>query len=131
MKQVAIAFVAILLSAGCGFVYDERIDGPYRLIAVDVDKEMSVCYSLPGGDAVCRINSTVFAVGKNEEFIVAQRHPNGDRSIVEYYYLIRANDSVDADPTNSVRGPLTKREFEEAARQLGLPSFSKTLRRLK
>lgn len=131
MKQVTIAFATILLFAGCGFVYDVRIDGPYRLIAVDVEEEMSVCYSLPGGDAVGRINSTVFAVGKNEEFIVAQRHPNGDRSVVEYYYLIRANDSVYADPTNSVRGPFAKSEFEEATLHLKLPSFSKTLRRLK
>jgi len=131
MKQFVLAFVASLLFAGCGFVHDERIDGPYCLNAVDVDAEMSVCYSLPGGDAVGRIKSTVFAVGSNKDFIVAQRHPNGDRSITEYYYLIRSCDSAYADPTNSVRGPLTENEFEEVALRLGLPSFSRTLERVK
>ena len=125
MKQIVTAFVASLLFAGCGFEHYDRIDGPYRLIAGDVGHDVSLCYSLPGGDAVGRIDSTVFAVGKNEDFIVAQRHPNGDISITQFYYLIRANDSVYADPTNSVRGPFTEKEFEEATLRLGLPSFSR------
>lgn len=67
MKQIAIVFASFLLLAGCGFVHDERIDGPYRLIAVDGDDEMSLSYSLPGGNAIGRISSTVFAVGNNKK----------------------------------------------------------------
>ena len=130
MKQISTALVACLLLVGCGFVCDERIDGPYHLNAVDVEDQMSVSYSLPGGDSIGRISSTVFAVGKNKDFLVAKRHPNGDRTITEFYYLIRANDSAYAEPTKSVRGPFTEKEFKEAAIRLGLPSFTRTLERL-
>jgi hypothetical protein len=49
-------FAATALLAGCGFVHDGRLDGPYRLIAVDADSEMSVCYDLGDGNCIGRIS---------------------------------------------------------------------------
>jgi hypothetical protein len=37
--------IAIALTA-CGFVHDKAIDGPYRLVAIDVEEQMGVCYSI-------------------------------------------------------------------------------------
>src|SRR5262245_14276739 len=45
-------FAAMALLAGCGFVHDERLDGPYRLNAIDVMSEMSICYDLGNGHCV-------------------------------------------------------------------------------
>jgi hypothetical protein len=41
------------LIAGCGFVHDETIAGPYRLIAVDVDEHMTIQYDSGDGNG-CR-----------------------------------------------------------------------------
>ena len=124
--------VAALLAAltACGFVHDERIDGPYRLSAIDVDEEMSVCYDL--GDAcVGRIPGTVFAVGSNAAYVVAARHPANDRSRTEYYYLIRELDGPLVDPSVTVRGPFDLKAFQAEAERLGLPAFERELSALK
>lgn len=119
--------MSVLLVSGCGFVHDEHITGPYRLIAVDVDSQMSISYDLGDGSAVGRINETVFAFGFDERFIVAKQHPNGDRSVTNFFYLDMTKDSKYAEPTDSVTGPLTEKEFESEATRLNLPKFSRTL----
>ncbi len=119
--------MSVLLVSGCGFVHDEHITGPYRLIAVDVDNQMSISYDLGDGSAVGRINETVFAFGFDERFIVAKQNPNGDRSVTNFFYLDMTKDSKYADPTDSVTGPLTEKEFESEAKLLNLPKFSRIL----
>lgn len=123
----AMTLMSVLLVSGCGFVHDEHITGPYRLIAVDVDNQMSISYDLGDGSAVGRINETVFAFGFDERFIVAKQHPNGDRSVTNFFYLDMTKDSNYADPTDSVTGPLTEKEFESEAKLLNLPKFSRIL----
>lgn len=123
----AMTLMSVLLVSGCGFVHDEHITGPYRLIAVDVDDQMSISYDLGGGSAVSRINETVFAFGFDERFIVAKQHPNGDRSVTNFFYLDMTKDSKYAEPSDSVTGPLTEKEFESEAARLNLPKFSRTL----
>lgn len=104
--------------------------GPYRLIAVDVDAQMSICYDLGGGSAVGRIDETVVAFGFDERFIVAKQHPNGDRSVTNYFYLDMTKDSKYAEPSRSVTGPLTREQFESEALRLKLPMFSRALKAL-
>jgi hypothetical protein len=119
--------MSVLLVSGCGFVHDEHITGPYRLIAVDADNQMSISYDLGDGSAAGRINETVFAFGFDERFIVAKQHPNADRSVTNFFYLDMTKDSKCADPTDSVTGPLTEKEFESEAKLLNLPKFSRIL----
>lgn len=123
--------MGVLLVSGCGFVHDERITGPYRLIAVDLDKQMSISYDLGDGSAVGRIDETVFAFGFDERFIVAKQHPNGDRSVTNFFYLDMTKDSKYAKPSDSVTGPLTEKEYASEAVRLNLPKFSRTLTALK
>lgn len=123
-----------MLIAGCGwqgFVYDKQIDGPYRLIAVDVMSQMAVCYSLDGGDAIGRIEETVFAAGWNKDFIVAKRHPGSNKAITEYYFITRSSDSTYADPSVSVTGPLSEEAFNAKKTTLGLPEYSIEISSLK
>lgn len=123
----AITLTLALLVSGCGFVHDEHITGPYRLIAVDVDEQMSISYDLGDGSAIGRIDETVFAFGHNKRFIVAKQHPGGDGSITNYFYLDMTKDSKYAEPSESVTGPLTQTEFEAEAKRLNLPEFARTL----
>ena len=41
--------ILIMQLASCGFVYDENLTGSYRLVAIDVIEDMSICYSLENG----------------------------------------------------------------------------------
>jgi hypothetical protein len=106
--------------AACGFVHDQKIDGPYRLVAIDVDEQMGVCYSIPDA-CIGRISETVFAVGHDPSYIVAARHPSNNRNITEYFYLIRSMDGPNADPSASVRGPFNADQFELERARLRLP----------
>ena len=124
-------FAATALLAGCGFVHDERLDGAYRLNAVDADSEMSVCYDLGDGNCIGRISEAVFAVCWNSSYLVAARHPHGDKSRVEYFYLVRALDGPLVDPSVTVRGPFDLQSFEQERQRLGLPSLTRELASLK
>jgi hypothetical protein len=120
----------LLILSSCGFVHDESIDGPYRVVAVDIDSQMDVCYQIPDG-CVGRIPETVFAVGSDAKYIVAARHPNSDRSKTEYYYLIRALDSPVADPSASVRGPFSAEAFSGERVKLALPQLTREISSVK
>ena len=123
--------VLVLGFAGCGFVQDEKITGPYRLVAADISQQMHVCYTLEKGDCIGRIPETVFSVGWNERFIVAKQHPSNNRSVTNYFILEMARDSKFADPSASVTGPLSASAFEEKMASLALPTFTKTIEALK
>jgi nitrous oxide reductase accessory protein NosL len=131
MKALArlLPVLALLLS-GCGYAHDEKLTGPYRLIAVDVDEQMDVSYSLPNGGAIGRIPETVFSVGWNDRYIVAKQHPKNNRSITNYYYLDMSRDSTYADPSASVAGPLKESDFLRKRTELSLPDFSRTIKAL-
>ena len=131
MKVLALLLPVIaLLFCGCGYAHDEKLTGPYRLIAVDVDEQMDVSYSLPKGSAIGRIPETVFSVGWNDRYIVAKQHPKNNRSITNYYYLDMSRDSAYADPSASVTGPLVESDFLPRRAELGLPDFSRTIKAL-
>ena len=124
--------IAVPGLVACGFVYDEPIVGPYRLVAVDVLEDMRLCRTLERErDCIGRISETVFSVGWNARYVVAKQHPQNDRSITNYYYLERTKDTIHANRNESVTGPLSFEEFDARTKSLGLPSFSLTVESLK
>jgi len=131
LRALVIGVIFVFHLAGCGFVHDEKIAGPYRLVAIDISEQMGVCYTLEKGDCIGRIPETVFSVGWNERFIVAKQHPSNNRSVTNYFILEMARDSKLADPSASVTGPLSAAAFEERVASLGLPPFTKTIEALK
>jgi hypothetical protein len=116
---MAAVFVLVALGA-CGFIHDEHLVGPYRLVAVDTSEQMAVCEGT--GSAVhCVIPATVFAVGWDASFIIAKQHPfelpqvtQSDKSITSFW-IIRISD-------RAVIGPLAKGEFETRRTVLGVPA---------
>jgi len=124
---VLLAFVTLL--GGCGLwyaAYDKHLVGPYRLGAIDVLEQMSVYYDLGNGSEAGRIDETVFSVGWNEHFIVAKQHPKNDRKVTNFFVLSIEKDSINADPSASVSGPLTEVEFKRRKSELKLPDFTTT-----
>jgi hypothetical protein len=126
---------ALLLLAACNMcvAYDEELDGPYRLMAIDVREQMSVVYGSPDGSGTYRIGETVFAVGWDRRHLIAKRHPDGDSTRTEYYVLEREKDSPTAPASASVRGPFDSVAFEQARQTLGVAPtvrFTRLLREL-
>ncbi|RIX27389.1 hypothetical protein [Sphingomonas edaphi] len=128
VRFLVLAF-ALFILASCS-PQSSRIDGPYLLDITDIPEDAMVCYELPKGDCIGRIEQTVFTVGSNEDYIVAARHPHKfedttlDRSRTEYFYLIRALDGPLVDPDVTVRGPFSRADFERERQRLDLPAFS-------
>lgn len=138
-----IAGGAALALAGCwfpqGFVHDEVLVGPYRLVAVDSPEQMMLCRSVgEEGDCVGDglPGETIFAAGANDRYITLARHPRTwpdppDRSVTEYYYVILTADAAERDPHGGVRGPYGEEQFERERARLGLPAFSRTFENLR
>jgi hypothetical protein len=116
--------------AACSSHRDITVDGPYHLIAEGEEAPMTLCYDATDG-CIGRIPPTVYAVGVDATYVVAARHPQGDRSISEFYYLIRSADTPTVDTSAAVRGPYDAPAFELVRNQLHLPALTYELPQLK
>jgi hypothetical protein len=134
-----VSLAILLCVAGCGFVRDEVLDGPYRLVAIDIPEDMSLCRSI-GTKGDCLGDGlpgpTVFQAGSNSQYIVFARHPRrGDeapiRSVSEFYYISRQANEGDVRTPVSVSGPFNEFEYQQEKRRLQLPEFSRVFADLK
>jgi hypothetical protein len=125
--------------AACGFVRDEALDGPYRLVAIDIPEDMSLCRSI-GTEGHCVGDGlpgpTVFQAGSNSQYIVFARHPRRreeapNRSVTEFYYITRKANEWDVVMPVSVSGPFNEFEFQQEKQRLQLPEFSRVFVDLK
>lgn len=116
--------LAPLLSS-CGLVEKKHLVGNYYLVAANAPEQMEIIFNSNPGERQSqkRIGETVYAVGWNDDYLVAKQHPRNDRRIENYYYLEIRRDYEFAAPNASVIGPLTEAEFKRRKAQLGLPEF--------
>lgn len=137
MRAIVWMLAASLPLSACDMAGPRRIAGPYVLQPVEQHTQMIVVYQQAPGAYISRVEESVFAVGANDSYIVAARHPHEpgydplDKSVTEYFYIDRARDQPLADPTLAVTGPLDAASFEAARQRLGLPAFSHEIAGLK
>jgi hypothetical protein len=131
--------VPITLVCGCGLqpIFDRHWPdaywrhGPYVLIAIDTEAQMDLSIDTSDG-LVSLVGPTVFAVGADAHYVVAQQHPsaNGvhfDRAVTNYFIVDRSTEPVRGRrDTLQIFGPLSKAEFDQFARTHVLPPFRKT-----
>jgi hypothetical protein len=119
------AALAVITLAGCApgalYLHDEPIEGPYRLRALVDAAETHICYERANGACDLRIPERVFAIGFDEDFIVAAVHPLNDESETAFYYIVRDFDGPRADVKRAVRGPFENDAFVEEMREHGVP----------
>jgi hypothetical protein len=126
MTGRAIVAAATLAAAGCApgsvFLYDEPIDGPYRLRAFSDAAETHICYERRTGLCEVRIPGRVFAIAHDEDFIVAAVRPLNSETQKLFYYVVRDFDGPRADVKRAVRGPFEHDAFVKEMREHGVPA---------
>jgi hypothetical protein len=141
-SRLAGAAALCFASVGCwqGFAHDEKLDGPFHLVAVDELEQMSLCRALEDGSCVGDGlgDETVFAAGYNDRFIALAIHPRkhwpgpADRTLTEYYYVVRtSSEKTDGGAGAILKGPLSGPQFAKEKRRLSLPEFTKVFDELK
>ncbi len=133
MGRAAIIAATLLFFAGCG-VFDSGTEwrgGPYILTWIDDPANVTLNYVLGRSDSVGRIDAQVFAVGWDNRYLVAKQHPNGNKSVTNYFFIEAAKDGKYAHPPKVVSGPFTEAEFAQKKNELNLPPFTKELWSLK
>jgi len=127
VRAIAVCFLAFGLTA-CDKLQlaadTEWKSGAFRLVAVGSRPEMS----LIDEHSSILVGRTIFAVGADERHIVLKQHPESgvagtsfDRSVTRYFVVGR---------DKTVKGPLSKEEFDAFSGSLGLPPFTKVFEEL-
>ena len=141
--RFAAAAAALLTSScflpGSDVLYDETLVGPYRLVAIDDMRFMSIVWEIPGGGMVGDglPGPTVFAAGFDHRYLVAAVHPpvckpfepnchdaGMRRDVTEFWYVIRQPDEREHLPYKGIKGPFDEATFDAEKRRLGLPEFT-------
>jgi hypothetical protein len=131
--------LAILLCvAGCGFVRDEVLDGPDRLVAIDTSEDMSLCRSMAQRESASAMASRVllfFRQARTPNTSYLSPSASGDeapiRSVSEFYYISRQANEWDVRTPVSLSGPSNEFEYQQEKRRLQLPEFSRVFAYLK
>ena len=133
MTKRLLALLCALLLSNCAW-FDSRIEwrhGRYALLWVDLPDEVRLSFDVGDGAWGTIVEPRVFSVGANERYVVAKQHPGGNRSITNYYIVEIRTVAPSGDWKEGVTGPLTEQAFDEKAKTLGLPVFSRTLEALR
>jgi hypothetical protein len=129
-RSLAVLIVAVLSECLWSCNFDSGTpwrSGPYALRWIDAPDDVRLEYRRPDGGSDVRVEARVFAVGRNEHYVVAKQHPGGDRSVTNFFVIDAICESPGSERRDVVRGPLTEAEFLSLSHELGLPPFTKIL----
>ncbi|MEZ6024341.1 MAG: hypothetical protein R3C16_13230 [Hyphomonadaceae bacterium] len=123
-RMATLALLALMIGscAPGDFSYSKRLEGRYRISAVDHLRTMSVVYDRGDGGHTVLIDATVFEVGWDDRYIVAARHPEASPDQALYYYI---DQTIDPSGRGNVFGPFDGAQFADETRRLSLPPMSR------
>jgi hypothetical protein len=109
-----------LACGGIGLAYEHDLTAAYAIWATDLTAQAAVVQKIPDSSSASTVIAPmVFRYGWNEDFVIAQQHPNLD-----------GFDEIDADVTHwfildvaegEVYGPLTEEAYVRMRQTLGVP----------
>ncbi len=99
--------------------------GSYEVYWVDIPSDLTLGLDLGNGSAIGRVMPQVTAVGEDAQWIVAARHPDGDKTKTEYFYFSKTEDHPHKNAEDIVKGPFTEEAFKKESATLKLPAFTK------
>lgn len=127
MKKLAKYLVLFsLLLQSCYFgagVVEENLTQEYSLFANNSMDEMSIWHHTAECQNDLIVEETVFAVGYDDDFIIAKSHPkdsiSGINKSLTYYYIIKVDNDSKKEYKQSVA--LTLEQFKIKRKQLNTP----------
>jgi len=119
--------VSFLCYQGCFFgtgLIEQSLDNDFYLFANNSFDETSIIYNTGKYSSSIIVEESVFAVGFNDDFIIAKRHPKDSiNQILEeiiYYYIIEINNISKNNPKKSI--PLSEEQYKSKRRELKIPN---------
>jgi hypothetical protein len=124
---VPLSIVCLLALSACGMpVYDEQVVARYRLFAPDTREQTCLLWNFRDHSGPCLIQETVFGVGFNDKYVVVESHPNADRAVTAFWYLVR-DKRTEANPIGDghvqINGPFSKTQYTSIRERRHLPEF--------
>jgi hypothetical protein len=140
MKRVLKYLIIGIFMTGCDGMYKEHLIGNYYLTKMDyADEDLDLSYNLGNGSYIGVVPPTLFAVGYDDDYIIAKRHPcngHGLSSInkeVTHYYIVPLKYEVHHSPDENRIGPLSEKDFLAKRKELKIPdslTFTKIFKKL-
>jgi hypothetical protein len=136
MRRLAFVVAAVAIATGLaaclpgmpggwGFVHDQKLVGPYHLVAVDVREQMALCVRVPSGCEGHGPSATVVAAGFDDRHIVVvRRQEDLFGAPEEYWYIVRDLEAEEVPRAQTPLGPYGRAEFEALKSEHDLPPFS-------
>lgn len=100
--------------------------GPYKLTWIDDPASVSLLFTPTKQMSLELVPPQVFAVGIDARYLVAKQHPNGDKSITNFYIVARSFERSSSFDSRALMGPMNAQTYSTQSKALGLPDFSKT-----
>ena len=128
-KLYLLTLLSCLLLTSCFGLFDsssDRIIGKYIVLWIDLTQNQFISEEteLNSSSSIGLIEEYVFAVGHNNDYIIAKQHPtNGFKngfeinSKITNYFIIDMNRKI-LKKGNKVFGPLSKMKFNELRKEL-------------
>ncbi len=124
---IILSLISIGLVSCNGFIIEQNIVGNYYLTAPDIPEQCSISYhdKNSGSNYSTIINSTVFSIGHNKQYIIAKQHPEiggsdkPNKNIIKYY-ILPVKDKLTVESKDMIIGPLNKIQFEKELIILGI-----------
>ncbi|PXY02710.1 hypothetical protein DF185_01040 [Marinifilum breve] len=134
VKNVFASFLIAILLSGCFGLFDsgsDRIKGRYIVLWIDSPKNQTISKEdqLHSSGSSMIIDEYVFAVGHNDEYIIAKQHPTSgfqggyeaDTTITNFY-IIQMNQKTKFE-RDTVWGPLNESDFKKERSKLGIEAI--------
>jgi hypothetical protein len=132
-KSIALLVTAVLLTS-C-WLFDsgsDRIAGKYKVLWIDLPETQHISeeFEMHSSGSEEEVPPYVFAVGHNDDFIIAKQHPTSGfethfkiDTTITHYYIIDLH-GKGRESNQETIGPLTKTAFDAMRKQLGIESIS-------
>ena len=127
MKKAYISLVCILtLLNSCAWLHEsehQKIAGEYEVGWNDIESNRAITKPIENFDGGYHIivDGYVYAVGHNENYIIAKQHQSFETETNYYLIDIKKNSK---DHSKGIYGPLNKIEFEKIKKELNIQSIN-------
>lgn len=98
--------------------------GNYVVYAIDDSELIKFGVQVGGGGIQGLVRPKVVGIGEDPKWIVIERHPNGDKTRPEFYYLEKLQVSDQQNGKDVVHGPFSQAEITQKRVELKLPPIS-------